>query len=143
MKPLKKHRAAFVWEGTTKKGYLSSILDYVDQVGHTLGLKGKPLYEIELAVEEAAANCCEHAYDGKNGKLRVEIEEKSGQLVVKLMDWGHSIKTDKVPVPHIVADLDQVDLEGLGVMIMRKAMDSVEFSSLPSGKNETIMRKQL
>lgn len=143
MKTAKKHKAVFVWEGTTKKGFLDSIMEYVDEVGHSLGVKDKPLHEIELAVEEAAANCCEHAYAGKSGKLRVEIEHKAGQIVVRLKDWGNSVEVEKVPVPHIVADLAKVDLEGLGMLIMRKAMDSVEFSILPSGENATIMRKRL
>ncbi len=143
MKTNKKHHAVFVWEGTTKKGFLDSIMDYVDEVGNSLGVKGKPLYEIELAVEEAAANCCEHAYDGKRGKLRVEIEQKAGQIMVQVTDWGNSIEPEKVPVPYIVADLRKINLEGLGVMIMRKAMDSVEFATLPSGENATIMRKRV
>jgi sigma-B regulation protein RsbU (phosphoserine phosphatase) len=135
--------AAYVWEGKTNRGFQEAISDYIEQLAPRLGINEKALCDIQVAVCEAATNCQEHAYGGKNGKVRIEVEKKNDKVVVRVLDWGDSVEVEKVPTPNITTDLDELDLEGLGVMMMRKAMDKVEFSTLPSGENSVEMHKRL
>ena len=136
--------AVYVWEGKTKKGFLGELFSFVKGVGKALKMDEKSLYEVQMAVGEAAANCCEHSYQGKHGKLQVKIECDRDELKVQLTDWGKGIEPRKVPVPRIVKDLDELDLEGLGVMMMRKAMDEVRFSKAKSVEgNQVTMKKKL
>lgn len=136
--------AVYIWEGKTKKGFLGELFSFVKGVGKDLKLNDKALYEVQMAVGEAAANCQEHSYEGKHGKVQVKIECDRGELKVQLTDWGKGLDPEKVPVPHIVKDLDELDLEGLGVMMMRKAMDEVKFSrEKGEGENKVTMKKKL
>lgn len=136
--------AVYVWEGKTKKGFLGELFRFVKGVGEALKMDEKSLYEVQMAVGEAATNCCEHSYEGKHGKLQVKIEFEKDELKVQLTDWGKGLETDKVPVPHIGKNLDEIDLEGLGVMMMRKAMDEVKFSNRKGeGENKVTMKKKL
>lgn len=134
----------YIWEGKTKKGFLGELFRFVKGVGKALKLDDKELYEVQMAVGEAAANCQEHSYHGKRGKIQVKIECDKDELKVQLTDWGKGLKEDKLPVPHIVKDLEELDLDGLGVMMMRKSMDEVKFSSQKGeGKNKVTMVKKL
>jgi anti-sigma regulatory factor (Ser/Thr protein kinase) len=135
--------AAYVWEGSTQKGFQEAISDYIEKLAPNLGLNQKALCDVQVAVCEAATNCQEHAYQGKKGKVRVELEKKKDRVVVRVVDWGSSVDEQSVPVPHITPNLDEIDLEGLGVLMMRRAMDKVEFSTLPSGENAVEMVKRL
>jgi anti-sigma regulatory factor (Ser/Thr protein kinase) len=136
--------AVYIWEGKTKKGFLGELFSFVKGVGKALKMDDKSLYEVQMAVGEAATNCCEHSYEGKHGKLQVKIEYDKDELKVQLTDWGKGMEPKKVPVPHIVKDLDELDLEGLGVMMMRKAMDEVKFTSQKNeGQNKVLMKKKL
>src|SRR3990170_246264 len=119
--------AVYIWEGKTKKGFLGELFRFVKGVGSALKLDDKEIYEVQMAVGEAAANCQEHSYQGKRGKIQVKIECDKDELKVQLTDWGKGLKEENLPVPHIVKDLRELDLEGLGVMMMRKAMDEVTF----------------
>lgn len=134
---------AYVWEGKTNRGFQEAISEYIDKLAPRLGLNEKALCDIQVAVCEAATNCQEHAYGGKHGKLRIELEKKKDKVIVRVLDWGDSVEVQKVPTPHITTDLDELDLEGLGIMMMRKAMDKVEFSILPSGENSVEMHKRV
>ncbi len=137
-------RAVYTWEGKTKKGFLGDLFSFVKGVGKALRMNDKALYEVQMAVGEAAANCQEHSYKGKHGKIQVKIECDKDELKVQLTDWGKGLDADKVPVPHIVKDLDALDLEGLGVLMMRKAMDEVKFSKKKGeGENKVTMKKKL
>lgn len=133
----------YVWEGKTQRGFQEALSEYIEEIAPRLGINQKALFEIQLAVCEAATNCQEHAYGGKNGKLRVELEKKKDQVIVRVLDWGDSVEGKDLPVPHITRDLEKLDLEGLGLMMMRKAMDKVEFSTLPTGANAVEMRKRV
>jgi len=136
--------AVYTWEGKTKKGFLGELFAFVKGVGKALKLDDKELYEVQMAVGEAATNCQEHSYAGKRGKIQVKIECNKDELRVQLTDWGKALEPEKLPVPHIVKDLDELDLEGLGVLMMRKAMDEVKFSRKKGeGENKVTMKKKL
>jgi anti-sigma regulatory factor (Ser/Thr protein kinase) len=136
--------AVYIWEGNTKKGFLGELFTFVKGVGKALKMDEKEVYEIQMAVGEAASNCQEHSYAGKRGKLQVKIECNKDQLKVQLTDWGKGLEPENLPTPHIVKDLDELDLEGLGVMMMRKAMDEVRFSRKKNeGENKVTMKKKL
>ncbi|MBI2846118.1 MAG: ATP-binding protein, partial [Chloroflexi bacterium] len=89
------------------------------------------------------ANSWEHSYQGKRGKLRLEMERRGGEVEVRITDWGVPFRPEEVPIPHIAKDLDQVNLDGLGMLVMRKAMDELSFSTHPQKGNTVTMRKRL
>lgn len=141
--PRKDKPGVFVWEGMTKQGFLANLSKFVEEVGESLEVTQKTLWDIQMAVEEAAANSYEHSYGGKKGKLRLEIGKDKGEIKITMTDWGASSpNVDEVPEPHIVPELKHVDLEGLGMMMIRRSMDEVEFSSTSDG-NAVTMRKRI
>lgn len=144
MPDTKKPGHVYVWEGTTKKGFLEALYHFVRGVGQALKVEDKTLYEIQMAVGEAAANSQEHSYRGRRGKLRLEIEKGKGEIKIKLTDWGDSeLNEEEVPQPHIVPELKDVDLEGLGMMMMRRVMDEIRFHSTSKGGHAVTMRKKI
>lgn len=144
MPETKKQGNVYIWEGTTKKGFLEALYHFVRGVGQALKVEDKTLYEIQMAVGEAAANSQEHSYHGKRGKLRLEIHKGKGEINIKLTDWGKSdMDEEKIPQPHIGSELKDVDLEGLGMMMMRRVMDEIKFHSTTKGGKELTMRKKI
>lgn len=139
-----KQADVYIWEGTTQKGFLEALYRFVRRAGQALKVDDKTLYEIQMAVGEAAANSQEHSYGGRRGKLRLEIKKGRGEIKIKLTDWGKSNPdVESVPQPHIVPELKNVDLEGLGMMMMRQVMDEVQFHNTTGGGHAVTMRKRL
>jgi anti-sigma regulatory factor (Ser/Thr protein kinase) len=64
-------------------------------------------------------------------------------LIVRVRDWGQGFDPAKVDVPDIHAPLEDRSLGGLGLFLVRKVMDWVEFTFDPTDGNELLMVKRL
>jgi serine/threonine-protein kinase RsbW len=81
------------------------------------------LHAVLSAVGEAFNNIAVHGYRGRAGIVQIEIAVGARKLAVELRDFGRSFDPSAVPAP----DLDGLPESGLGVFIMSKMMDRVEY----------------
>jgi len=109
-------------------GSLAEISAYIIQAGKQAGLDESQIYEVQLAVDEAATNIIEHAYrHTENGIIEVSYEILPNGLKVIMIDQGETFNPDIVPEPLFTTDIESVKPRGLGLYIMRKVMDEVSF----------------
>ena len=67
---------------------LRKVSDFVRDIGQQLRLTEDPLFDIDLAVEEASANIARHAYrPGQAGDLLLRVETADDVVRVTLTDW--------------------------------------------------------
>ncbi|MEN8097751.1 MAG: ATP-binding protein [Chloroflexota bacterium] len=107
-----------------------SICQAVSSFANEAGMRGRDLFLVELAVDEACTNIVEYGYSGcDSGDLIVECSVKSSgadrTLLIKLTDHGNV--HDPTKQNDLTEGLDDLRVGGLGVQIMRKAMDSMEY----------------
>ena len=77
---------------------LADISLFVVQAAEEAGLDDSGVYAVELAVDEAATNIIEHAYQGEDrGEICCSIEVNRDGLKVILQDWGSPFDPKKVP----------------------------------------------
>ena len=122
---------------------LAPIREFVTRVARNLGLCDKVIYDLQLAVDEACANVIEHAYDGCGGDIEITIEPTREGIQVAIHDWGGSFDPDTVPVPDVTAPLENRQLGGLGLFLMRQIMDEVRFEFDTTRGNTLTMVKRL
>jgi serine/threonine-protein kinase RsbW len=88
--------------------------------------------EIGLVVNEALANVIRHAYDGQNDRpIEVTASVERDVAKVEIRDWGKGVNPDDLP-PSPAASNPLVP-GGLGLVCMRRMMDSVVFIPQPDG----------
>jgi serine/threonine-protein kinase RsbW len=123
---------------------LSEISAFVVHAAEKAGLGSNATYAVELAVDEAATNIIEHAYQGEEkGAICCTIEIIPEGLQVTLQDWGIPFNPLDVPEPVINVPLEQVQSSGLGLFFMRKLMDEVRFEfSTEKGNTVTMIKKK-
>ena len=123
---------------------LSEISAFVVRAAEKAGLGSNAIYAVELAVDEAATNIIEHAYQGEEkGKICCTFEIIPEGLQVVLQDWGIPFDPLDVPEPTINVPLEQVQSSGLGLFFMRKLMDEVRFEfSIEKGNTVTMIKKK-
>ena len=143
MEKSKERVRSFTWSGETGSGFLEELSAFVEQTCKKLHVDEKSCCHVQLAVGEAGANTREHAYGGETGRVRLEMVKSGHTLEIRLTDWGKSIDLDQVPRPQVGPDLEETKLDGLGVMIMRKAMDEITFETKSGGANQVTMRKRV
>ena len=117
---------------------LAEISQFVIQAARQAGLDDSQVYEVQLAVDEAATNIIEHAYRKvNNGVIECLCEILKNGLRVILIDQGDPFHPDDVPDPVFTTDVESVKPRGLGLYIMRKVMDEVRFD-FTSGRGNTL-----
>jgi serine/threonine-protein kinase RsbW len=80
-------------------------------------------HSLVSALGEAFNNVCMHAYRDRAGDVAIEVELEAERVRVRLRDRGASFDPATVSAP----DLAALPEGGLGLFIMRAAMDDVRW----------------
>jgi serine/threonine-protein kinase RsbW len=121
---------------------LEKISDYITDCANHAGLSEGEVYAVQLAVDEAATNIIEHGY-GMECPSRIDItcDILEDGLKVVIYDDAEPFDPSKVPEPELDVSLDEIKPRGLGIFIMRKMMDEVDYISSPYRGNTLTMIK--
>ena len=103
-------------------------------------LAGDALWQLELAVHEAATNIIRHAYQNrKDRRILIEIQASEERLMVHLNHWGTPfIPKHTAPQPIF----DGKSESGFGLYLIRQCVDEVFYECTPTGKNTISLLKR-
>ena len=122
---------------------LEKIRDYFSRAAGKAALDEEAVYEVQLAVDEAASNIIDHAYEGEcESEIECVYELLKDGLKLNLHDHGKPFDPDKVELPDIISDPTRRKKGGLGLYFMRQMMDEVYFSFSGDGGNDLTMIKR-
>jgi anti-sigma regulatory factor (Ser/Thr protein kinase) len=123
--------------------YLDIARTFVAEIAGKVGLNGSEIHDLQLAVTEAVTNVIEHAYEGDSDQ-RIELAiEKDGEcFIVAITDSG-SVRFDPTskPDPDMKEYMSQCRIGGLGLFLMRKLMDEVEYTSDDNHNRVRLVKK--
>lgn len=107
---------------------LRVISHFIHGIGHRLTLTDKALFELELAVEEAATNIIHHAYPDPNNKgdILLTATQQGDFVQIALTDWGLPLNPDDVKPFDINAPVETRIKGGMGLHFIHTLMDQVE-----------------
>ncbi len=120
---------------------LRIISHFVHGIAHRLSLSEKSLFDIELAVEEAATNIINHAYPDPEhkGDILLYAEELGDLVQITLTDWGEPLDPADVKPFDINAPVETRIRGGMGLHFIHKLMDAVERRTAPyTGQPNTL-----
>ena len=101
------------------------------------------LYDLNLALEEAVTNIISHGYsDHREHEILVRIRVESGEVIAELKDDARAFNPLTAPEADVTTPLDEKTAGGLGIHLMRKLMDGIEYQRVEDG-NLLIMKKKL
>jgi serine/threonine-protein kinase RsbW len=121
---------------------LSRIRDFVVQAGHELGLDERSIADLELVVDEACSNIIRHGYGGQGGPIEVLVQAAAGGVRVIVRDWAPAFDPHSVPWPDVTAPLEERPLGGLGLFLIHRLMDDVQFHFDAANGNTLTMAKR-
>jgi anti-sigma regulatory factor (Ser/Thr protein kinase) len=131
-------------EATTEN--LCTICEFVQAVGERLELSEKACCDIELAVEEAAANVVRHAYSPDHvGEIVICAEASDDVLYLTITDWGAPFDPSKLKPFDRNAPVEARVNGGMGLYFIENLMDSVvrRAALTPGGPNTLILSKRI
>jgi anti-sigma regulatory factor (Ser/Thr protein kinase) len=129
---------------TIESAVLGDIPRIIEFVVSWLEQNGLDMYSfaLETAVDEASTNVVKHAYGGAGGFFEIMCGLEGGAIVITIKDHGRKFDPSTVPLPDVDADLEHRKIGGLGIYMMRKMMDAVEYYYDEGVGNRLVMRKK-
>lgn len=127
-------------ETESKTENLKKISDFIFKIAKEHNIQKEKSDEIIISTDEAATNIILHAYQKEhNKKIRIEVIVDAEKITISLFDTGISVNIDEIQAPKLSKDLESRQIGGLGIYLMNKFMDKVEFH-LKNGNNENEVR---
>lgn len=124
--------------------YLAVCQSCAREFARKIGFAGRALSDIELSVEEAVSNVVRHAFDPQDAETFDLICSRIPLgLMISIKEKGMPFDPARLPEYDPAALGDDAPAAGLGLFLMKKAMDEVSFRNLGAGGKETRMVKYL
>jgi len=108
--------------------YLQTFMDFVSSCAGEQGFGQKKINEIELATEEALVNIFNYAYKEREGEAEIICKlDNNKKFILEIVDSGVPFNVLSVKDPDITADISERQIGGLGVFLMKKLTESVQY----------------
>ncbi|MGD9486647.1 MAG: SpoIIE family protein phosphatase [Calditrichaceae bacterium] len=123
--------------------YLVQIRDFVEHIGKKYRYDEKLINSFKLVIDEACTNVIRHGYrDIKNGEITVKAIARRLSLTIVIIDQGHTYDPRQANTPDLAKYVDIGKKGGLGIMMMRKLMDDLQYAVTERGNEFRLTKKQ-
>ena len=120
---------------------LPVITDFIDHTLTRFHVDASTINKVQLAVDEACTNIMMYAYSNRVGPITIALEVSGQDMTITIKDKGKPFDPTLVPTPDLSSNVDERQIGGLGIHLMRKLMDSVSYSFSPDEGNRLTLRK--
>ncbi len=114
--------------------YLIQIRDFIEHIGKKYRYHDKLINSFKLVVDEACTNIIRHGYrDIKNGEITIKAIIRRLSLTIVIVDHGRAYDPRQANTPDLAKYVDIGKKGGLGILMMRKLMDDLQYSVTENG----------
>ena len=123
---------------------ISAATEFIDALLEEHGCPTKAQMQIDIAIDELLANISHYAYAPGTGDAEIgyDYDEASRTVSVMFKDSGIPFNPLEQKEPDIKASLADRKPGGLGIFMVRKTMDEMEYRR-ENGYNILIIRKKI
>ena len=127
---------------------LNQVMSFVSDEAKAMGFRKKNVMLIELAADEIFSNIAFYAYKGCEAPGDVEIQideaetEEGKEFRLTFSDSGIPYDPLSNEEPDITLSAEEREIGGLGIFLVRKKMDDVQYR-YEDGKNRLLLIKKL
>lgn len=120
--------------------HLGDLRNFVTKAGRKHNFPPTVVNAFKLCIDEAATNIIKHAYRDWEGMITLRVVVKKNSMTVILIDQGKYFDPSRVADPDLARYVDIGKKGGLGIFIMRKLLDEIDYQHTEEG-NELRLTK--
>jgi serine/threonine-protein kinase RsbW len=107
---------------------LAALIDKASAFLESQSLPGPALYKANLVMEEVLTNIVKYAFeDASEHEITVLLAVNDIDLMIRFVDDGRAFDPLAVPPPAVKESLEESSEGGLGVYLVRKSVNSIEY----------------
>ena len=131
----------YCFELKSRLSELNSLCRHLEDCGDAMELPQKCLFEINLGLDEVFTNIISYGFeDESEHQIKFSLAKEKETLVVQVEDDGRPFNPLDVASPEISLDLDEVNIGGMGIHLIKKLMDDIVYQRV-EGKNKLVLKK--
>ncbi len=121
----------------------SIVKNWLQNIFDKIGCTGKPSKQLFIAVDEIFTNIANYAYQDK-GKvnLKASYDKDKNTLKLTIIDNGDKYNPLEKPDPDIAQRIKDKTVGGLGIFLVKKMVDSIEYSRIEN-QNVLVFTKKI
>ena len=116
-----------------------TIAAFASQLDPTI----EELADIKTAVSEAVTNCIIHAYEHKQGIIKINAKLQKDEIIIQISDNGKGIENVDVAKEPLYTTKPNLERSGMGFTIMESFMDNVQIESIVGLGTKITMSKTI
>jgi anti-sigma regulatory factor (Ser/Thr protein kinase) len=118
------------------------LIEWVEGCCRDSAVAGDTVFKMTLALEEAVANVIQHAFAGAPAPHRIEVQFDIVDRCVTavVIDNGRPFDPSAAPEPDLSLPLEQRDPGGLGILLIHRMVDRIEYRR-SGGRNRLHLEK--
>ncbi len=123
---------------------LDQVLAFVDGQLETMDCSMKAQMQIDVAVEEIYVNIANYAYAPETGKAYISVrpDPDNASVTIEFRDNGIPFDPLAKADPDVTLSAEERKIGGLGIYMVKKSMDAMEYSR-KDGQNILTITKKL
>ncbi len=123
---------------------LETVTKFADKILVKAGAADKVIRQINIVIDEIFSNIANYAYEGDDGKVRIRLNilKETGEAEIIFMDKGLPFNPLETDEPDLSGDAEERTVGGLGIFVVRKTMDAVNYK-YKDGINILTIRKKI
>ena len=121
---------------------LDSLSEALTNFGRRHALASKVVHDLNLALEEILTNIISYGYtDNREHEIKVRLSVQRGEIKTEVADDGKPFNPLEVQEPDTTKPLEERIVGGLGIHLVRKLMDGLEYKRQGDKNLLTIKKK--
>ena len=116
----------FISKATNEAFARITVAAFASQLDPTI----EELADIKTAVSEAVTNCIIHAYENRQGIIKLNAKLKDNQIIIRISDNGKGIENVDIAKEPLYTTKPNLERSGMGFTIMESFMDSMKVESI-------------
>lgn len=116
----------FVSKATNEAFARITVAAFASQLDPTI----EELADIKTAVSEAVTNCIIHAYENRQGIIKINAKLKGNEIIIQISDNGKGIQNVDIAKEPLYTTKPNLERSGMGFTIMESFMDSMKLESI-------------
>lgn len=129
----------FLNKGANEAFARITVAAFASQLDPTI----EELADIKTAVSEAVTNCIIHAYENRQGIIKINAELKGNEIIIQISDNGKGIENVDVAKEPLYTTKPNLERSGMGFTIMESFMDKVDVESILDIGTKVTMEKEI